>query len=221
MSGFFVTAAGTEIGKTFVTRALLGQLRAAGRACHALKPVVSGFEDDGRSDPALLLAAMGERPTPERIAAVAPWRYAEPLSPDMAAARTGRPIDFAALLAFCRRPEPRGLRLIEGVGGVMAPLTETETVRDWIAALGLPAVLVVGSYLGALSHALTAAAALEAVDVRIAGIVMNQSPIEPVPTAESAATLARFLPGIRIIVLPRLATPASPRVPDLLPLLER
>jgi dethiobiotin synthetase len=220
MTGFFVTAAGTEIGKTFVTRALLHQLRAVGRACHALKPIVSGFEDDGLSDPALLLAAMGEHATAERIATIAPWRYAEPLSPDMAAARSGRPIDFAELVSFCLRPEPRGLRLIEGVGGVMAPLTGTHTVRDWMVALRLPAVLVVGSYLGTLSHALTAAAALAAVDIPIAGIVVNQSAIEPVPTAESAATLARFLPGIRIVVLPRLPTPESPLVPDLLPLLE-
>jgi dethiobiotin synthetase len=219
MTGFFVTAAGTEIGKTFVTCALLRQLHAAGQSCHALKPIVSGFKADDQSDPAQLLIASGERPTPERIAEISPWRYVDPLSPDMAAARAGRPIDFEALVAFCERDEPRGLRFVEGVGGVMAPITEDRTVRDWAAALGFPAVLVVGSYLGALSHALTAAAAITSANVPLCGIVVNQSVEEPVPTWESAAALARFMPGVPIVVMPRLAVADAAATADLLPLI--
>jgi dethiobiotin synthetase len=219
MTRFFITAAGTEIGKTYVTCALLRQLKAAGHTCHALKPVVSGFSADAQSDPALLLAAMGEDPSPEQIARIAPWRFPDPLSPDMAAARAGRPIDFAALVAFCQGAEPPGLRLIEGVGGIMAPINDSKTVRDWIAALGFPAILVVGSYLGSLSHTLTAVAALESTHVPLAGIVVCQSIEEPVPTRESAAVIARFVPGTRIIVLPRRSQ-ADPQDTDLLPLLE-
>jgi dethiobiotin synthetase len=219
MTGFFVTAAGTEIGKTFVTCSLLRQLRAAGHACHALKPIVSGFCAGDQSDPAQLLIAIGERPTPERIAEISPWRYEDPLSPDMAAARAGRPIDFDALVAFCEKDEPSGLRFIEGVGGVMAPITENRTVRDWISALGFPSLLVVGSYLGALSHALTAAAAITSANVPLCGIVVNQSVEEPVPTRESAAALARFVPGVPIIVMPRLSVASAASAPDLLPLI--
>ena len=79
---------------------------------------------------------------------MSPWRFAAPLSPDMAASRERRSIPFDALVAHCRAAsERRGVTLIEGIGGVMTPLDAEHTVLDWIAALGAPALLVVGSYL--------------------------------------------------------------------------
>jgi dethiobiotin synthetase len=209
MRTLFITSSGTDIGKTFVTLALLAELAAAGRTAHALKPVASGFDAarPEESDTGLLLRAQRLPPTPTNLDAVSPWRFAAPLSPDMAAAREGRAIDFAALTAFCRTPwasaEAADVTLIEGVGGVMVPLTQEHTVLDWIAALGAPALVVVGSYLGSLSHSLTALSVLQARAVPIAGVVVSQSLEEPAATAETAATLARFLGTIPLVVLPR------------------
>src|SRR5262245_2280158 len=126
MTAVFVTATGTDIGKTFVTRGLIGHFIASDRRVEALKPVVSGFDEreaDG-SDPGLLLSALGLDPDADQIARIAPWRFAAPLSPHIAAAREGRAIDFAELLAFsrdaiARRPD---VLLIEGAGGIMVPL---------------------------------------------------------------------------------------------------
>lgn len=205
MTTLFITSSGTGIGKTFVTLALLAEIAATGRRVRALKPVASGFDAQraGESDTGLLLDAQRLAFTPANLDAVSPWRFAAPLSPDMAAAREGRGIDFAALTDFCRRPAAADVTLVEGVGGVMVPLTATHTVLDWIAALGAPAIVVVGSYLGSLSHSLTAVGALQARAVPIAGVVVSQSPKEPVDTAETAATLARFLGEVPIAVLPR------------------
>src|SRR5262245_55446687 len=102
MGALFITATGTDIGKTFVTAGLIRHLRESGRSVEALKPVVSGFEETNAaaSDPAVLLAALG-RPMSD-MESIAPWRFKTPLSPDMAAAREGRALDFAALVAFCR-----------------------------------------------------------------------------------------------------------------------
>src|SRR5262249_56521435 len=83
MTAVSVTATGTDIGKTFVTRGLIGHFIACDRQVDALKPVVSGFDEreaEG-SDPGLLLAALGRDTTPKEIARVAPWRFAAPLSP--------------------------------------------------------------------------------------------------------------------------------------------
>jgi len=218
MTALFITSSGTGIGKTFVTRQLIAELRAAGSSVRALKPVASGFDaaHPEDSDTAELLRALELEPTAANLDAVSPWRFAAPLSPDMAAAREHRTIPFAALVAHCRAASQRsGATLIEGIGGVMVPLDDEHTVLDWIAALELPALLVVGSYLGALSHSLTAAAALRARGVALAGIVVSQSEVEPVPTAETAATLARFVAPVPVHVLPRAAP-----VP-LLPLLGR
>jgi dethiobiotin synthetase len=104
MSAYFITGTGTHIGKTFVTAGLLRHLHEAGEPVWALKPVVSGFDmtHARASDPGLLLEAMNHATSPDCIARIAPWRFAAPLSPDMAAAREGKEIDFKALVAFCR-----------------------------------------------------------------------------------------------------------------------
>ena len=184
----------------------------------ALKPVASGFDAarpaDG--DTGELLRALDQEPTAANLDAVSPWRFAAPLSPDMAAAREHRTIPFDALVEHSRAAG-RGaeVTLIEGVGGVMVPLDAEHTVLDWIAALEAPALLVVGSYLGTLSHSLTAVEALRARRVAMAGIVVSESEAEPVSTAETAATLARFTATVPVCVLPRAAP-----VP-LLPLVDR
>ena len=206
MTTVFVTSSGTGIGKTFVTRQLVEELRAACRPVQALKPVASGFDaaDIEGSDTALLLHAQGLAATPANLDAVSPWRFAAPLSPDMAAAREQRTVPVAALLAHCHAASARpGVTLIEGIGGVMVPLDDRHTVLDWIAALRVPALLVVGSYLGTLSHSLTAAAALASRGVPLLGIVVSESAEQPVPAAETAECLARFVAGAPICVLPR------------------
>jgi dethiobiotin synthetase len=215
MTTLFVTSSGTSIGKTFVTLRLVEELRAAGRAVRALKPVASGFDaaQPAASDTGLLLQAQGLAATAANLDAVSPWRFAAPLSPDMAAARERRSIPFDALLDFCRDADAGNrVTLIEGIGGVMVPLDATHTVLDWIAALGAATLLVVGSYLGTLSHSLTAAAALRQRNVTIAGLVVSESPDQPVPAAETAATLTRFVGDVPVACLPR----AAPRA--LLPL---
>jgi len=198
MSSYFVTSTGTEIGKTYVTAGILRAHRAAGRAANAVKPVVSGFtaETARGSDPAVLLAAMGAPVTPENIAAISPWRYAAPISPDMAAAREGREIDFEGLIGFSQAAmaSAPGLFLIEGVGGAGVPLTRTQLVADWILELRIPALLVAGSYLGTISHTITTAEALAARDIPIAAIVLNESESSPVALTETADTLRHFLP---------------------------
>ncbi len=206
MSTYFVTGSGTDIGKTFVTAGIVRAVRQSGRVVHALKPVMSGYApaNAAASDAGILLAALGQQVNEAKVAAISPWRYAAPISPDMAAAREGQAIEFDELLGFCRAASAgEGLVLIEGAGGVMAPLDDTHTMRDWAAALRLPALLVAGTYLGAISHTLSAAAALREAGVKIAMIVLSESAVSPVPPEETAAAVARFLPGIAVKIVPR------------------
>ena len=209
MSTLFVTATGTEIGKTLVTAALCHELRAAGRPVRALKPVLSGYDpaDLHESDPGVLLASLGEAVTADAVAAITPWRFAAPLSPDMAAAREGRRLDLAGIVAYCRAAEGDPL-LIEGIGGAMVPLDNDHTVLDWIAELGAPALVVAGSYLGTISHTLTTLTVIRGRGVPIAGLVISESPESPVPPAETAETIARHAGPLPISIVPRL--PAGP-----------
>ena len=96
------------------------------------------------------------------------------------------------------------LLVVPGGWGTRREL-DNQRLLDWIAALDAPTLLVVGSYLGTLSHSLTAAAALRSRGVTIAGVVVSESEEQPVPAAETAATLARFTAPVPVRVLPRAA----------------
>lgn len=210
MTAVFVTATGTDVGKTYVTSLLACALRAAGRRVHALKPVATGF-DPARveeSDAGRLLRICGMPIDPATLDEVSPWRFNAALSPDMAAARERRTIDWTALLAYSRRAVAEAQRrdaalLIEGIGGVMVPLGGRRTVLDWIAALDIPVLLVAGSYLGTLSHTLTAAGMLAARGCRLAGVVVDESADQPVGADETAAALQRLLAPTPVVVVPR------------------
>jgi dethiobiotin synthetase len=216
MTAVFVTATGTDVGKTFVTAKLVAELRAARRSVLALKPVASGFDSKNvaATDTGVLLEALGLAATPANLDSVSPWRFAAPLSPDMAAARERRGIPFDELLEFCRTPRPSDVTLIEGIGGVMVPLDDTHTVLDWIVELGAPVLLVAGSYLGTLSHTLTAIAALRERDVEPAAIIVSESEEQPVPLEETAQTIRRFVVPVAVAALHR-----PPGATKVLPLL--
>jgi dethiobiotin synthetase len=206
MPAHFVTATGTDIGKTFVSCGLISHLRQEGRTVEAIKPVVTGFDPAAAaaSDPAMLLAALG-RPQAD-IPAISPWRFEAPLSPDLAARREGRAIDFAQLVDFCQTAmgSAKDALLVEGIGGIMVPLDDRNTVLDWMLALRLPLILVTGSYLGALSHTLSAVDVLRGRDLRIAAAVVSESVASPVPLDDTVAVIARFVQPIPVFALPRL-----------------
>ncbi len=211
MRSFFITSSGTDVGKTFVAALLARQLQKRGLRTELLKPVVTGFViGDKNCDSAILIKSLGHAAEAERIVAISPWRFHDPISPDMAAQREDRVIDFDKLVRFSRTNPisgkvPPDFRFVEGIGGVMVPLTEKKTVLDWTQALNYPVILVVGSYLGSLNHSLTSAMALERSGVKIAGVVVSESIHQPVPMADTIQTLSRFLPHVPILALPRLA----------------
>jgi len=172
----FVASSGTGIGKTLVTAALGWQLRHAGKSVRILKPVISGYSPETHrdSDTAILLQSLESPESVATIDAMSPWRFAAPLSPDMAAARENRSLNLDAIVDCCRAAAGgnEDYLLIEGVGGVMVPLTDKDTVLDWMAASDAPALLVVGSYLGTISHTLTAADAVARRGITVAGIAL-------------------------------------------------
>jgi dethiobiotin synthetase len=211
LSAYFITATGTDIGKTFVTAGLIRHLRKLGEKVSALKPVVSGFDiaTAALSDPGVLLGALNLPVTPEALEDMSPWRFAAPLSPDMAAAREDKALDFDAIVARCQKAveTETGTLFIEGVGGVMVPLDARHTVLDWMAALNLPLIMVTGSYLGTISHTLTALECAARRRLSVKGLIINQSKDSAVPLDETKAVLARFHPSVTIAVIPRVKRP--------------
>jgi dethiobiotin synthetase len=209
MTTIFITATGTDIGKTFVTAGLIRHIRAAGRTVDAIKPVVSGFDPDAwqESDPAMLLAALGRPITLEEAGRVSPWRFAAPLSPHMAARREGGAIEFQEVVEFCRRSMAarRGVLLIEGIGGIMVPLDDRRTVLDWMSVLRIPIILVAGTYVGTMSHTLTSLEVLVRRNLNVAAVVISESEASAASLDDTVATLQRFAASIDVVGIPRLA----------------
>jgi len=196
VAAIFITATGTDVGKTYVAASLIGHLRHMGRQVEAIKPIVSGYDpvEAAASDPGILLKALGLPVTPEEINRISPWRFRTPVSPDLAAQREGRSIDVDAVIAYCEDcvQQRRDILLIEGVGGIMVPLDGQRTILDVMMALRLPLILVTGSYLGTISHTLTALDSLFRRDMNVLAIIVSETAGSPVPLDDTVATLARF-----------------------------
>ncbi len=202
----FVTASGTGVGKTLVTAALGFQLQQQGQSVQLLKPVLTGYPPTDRleiPDCDVLLQASGVALNDANRDQISPWRYEQPLSPDMAAAHQGQTLPFEKLCEFCSTNDSDAIRIIEGIGGVMVPLDAQHTVLDWIDALRVPTLLVVGSYLGTLSHTLTAVAVLERKKIPLLGIVVSESVDNPVALTTTCSTLRNFC-AAPIVSIPRL-----------------
>lgn len=175
----YVTGTDTEIGKTFVTCALLREARATGADVVGMKPVASGCIDTPqgwRSEDALAhLEADGQDvPYVERN----PYALPLPVAPEIAARAAGTVIDLGHIQSAYEKLRARHAGvLVEGVGGWLAPLTETLEQAGLVRALDLPVLLVVGMRLGCVHQARATQRAIIGDGCRFAGWIAN--PVDP------------------------------------------
>jgi dethiobiotin synthetase len=207
MRTVFVAGAGTDIGKTYVSCAVIRGLSARGVSVDALKPAVSGIDPTRmeESDSGRLLEALGRPLTPETLDAISPLRFLAPLAPPAAARREGQTLTLERLIEPCRERAARpdvDVLLVEGAGGVMSPIAEGATNLDLIAALGAAVLLVGGSYLGGISHSLTALETLKARGCEILGLAVSES-LDAPDLAETVEELRRFAGATPVAAVPR------------------
>jgi dethiobiotin synthetase len=192
---FFITATGTDIGKTFVLTNLCKKLINEGKQVVAIKPIISGFSDDNlQSDSALILRALNQEISLQNIAAISPYRFIAPLAPNVAAALENREINFPELVKFCQDKINKSINnnqylFIEGAGGVMTPITNQKTFIDLISTLKIPAILVSGNYLGTISHTLTAIKTMQSYNIEIAKIILNCRDGDKIDAKQNLKTL--------------------------------
>lgn len=195
---FFVTATGTDIGKTFIVEKLCRKLIAEGEKVVVIKPIISGFAfDDLNSDSAKILKVLGREVNQQNLAAISPFYFKAPLSPNIAAALENKTINFSQVVNFCQQQiaaaqKSASYLLIEGAGGVMSPVNDDKTFADLIAQLKIPAILVTGNYLGTISHTLTAIAALKMHNIVIDKIILNCRGDDQINFKDNLKTLRKF-----------------------------
>lgn len=190
MSAYFVTAIGTDIGKTYASAQLLSAARDRDQRVSASKPLMSGFGEAAldASDAGQLLAAMGRPVTPATVSEICLHRFEPPLAPNVAMRRAGMMQDYTEILSFARAGLPAGpdaFYLVEGAGGLMSPVTDEKLHSDFILDLDIPVILVAAGYLGAVSHTLTALDWLRSNRVTVAALIVSQ----PLKTSEDPSHL--------------------------------
>jgi dethiobiotin synthetase len=172
------------VGKTLVSAALLHALARHHKRVVGMKPVAAGttlIQGVEANDDVLALRAASTLQVPAALDN--PVLLADPVSPHIAAARAGPPIDIAHIVACHRQlTQVADAVVVEGAGGFLVPLSATETGADLAQALGLPVVLVVGLRLGCLNHTLLTLEAIHARGLTLAGWVANH--IEPAMLAQ-------------------------------------
>ena len=176
MQGYFVSGTDTGVGKTWITLGLMGALKNRFFTVAGMKPVASGCELTSaglrNEDARLIQVQCSAMPRYEQVN---PYAFEPGIAPHVAAAMAGIHIDLERI-ADCYRELARSVNtvVVEGVGGWRVPLNETQTLRDLVALLQLPVILVVGIRLGCINHALLTAETIRRDGLKLAAWVANQ-----------------------------------------------
>ena len=172
MRGLFVTATDTGVGKTLITAALAIALQRAGTDVGVAKPLQSGNLAGDRDGDAMRLKALAR--LPDDVSDMVAYSFAAPLAPLVAARLDGVEIDPDAVIdhveALAARHE---LILVEGAGGLMAPLAERWTCADLASALGLPLLVVARPGLGTVNHTVLTVSVARSHGLDPLGVVLN------------------------------------------------
>jgi dethiobiotin synthetase len=203
VEGVFVTGTSTEVGKTVVAAAIAHTLADEGKRVAVFKPAVTGLEnDDGEPDHALLRRAAGSEQSDDEIA---PYRYAPPMSPHLAADLAGEQIQPERLLDAARAAATGSEALVcEGVGGLLVPLAADYLVRDFAVDLGLRLVIAASPALGTINHVLLTIEAARSAGLEVTVVVLTPWPEKPGQIEESNRETIAVLGKVEVETLPRL-----------------
>jgi dethiobiotin synthetase len=205
-AGAFVTGTSTEVGKTVVAAAIARTAAAAGRRVAVFKPALSGLDDYVASgeepDHELLRRAAGSDQTDDEVS---PYRYGPPVSPHLGAEIAREEIDPVRLrTAATRAASGADLLVVEGVGGLLVPLTIGYLVRDFARDLGLPLVIAASPGLGTINHTLLTIEAARAVGLEPAAVVLTPWPNRPSRVDRSNREAIERLGAVHVDVLKEL-----------------
>ncbi len=190
LRGCFVTGTDTGAGKTVLAAAIAAALHASGVRVAAFKPVVTGIDEPDGTWPAdheLLAAATGARPQD-----VCPRTFGPAVSPHLAAELAGVELVLRDLADAARATgADADVLVVEGVGGLLVPLSASCDVRDLAVALGLPLVVAARPGLGTINHTLLTLAAARAAGLEVRAVVLTPWPADPsVMQRSNRATIA-------------------------------
>jgi dethiobiotin synthetase len=199
--GIFVTGTDTGIGKTFVSAILVSKLKARGITCCYYKPISTGCElinETLMSEDLIFINKTTNSNFSPEIST--PIRYRIPASPFFASIQEEREIDIKGILEqFKRLSEAYGFTIVEGIGGIMVPITKNYFVLDLINDLNLPALVVSRPILGTINHTLMTLTLLKQKGIRILGFVTNGEIPKDDPTVSTNSKIIEEISGVQFL----------------------
>ncbi|AIC14684.1 dethiobiotin synthase [Nitrososphaera viennensis] len=208
MRGVFVTGTDTGVGKTAVAAGIAWLLRKNGIDVAAMKPFATGSKPFSKKfkseDTAILAEATNAIETDEELN---PVFFRVPASPLMAAQILNKspPDVHGALFQLKKLGIKHQFVVVEGIGGLMVPLTEREFVADFVRLVDLPVVIVTHPRLGTLNHTLLTVRVCREFGLDILGIVVNMMPKKPSAVEKNVPRVLQRLAGVPVLaVLPEM-----------------
>ena len=174
----FITSTGTNIGKTYCTVEILKEMLHRKVLFKAYKPILSGFDvyNIKDSDSYKILKIKNKEPEIEDIKEISPWLFEKPIAPSIAAKKENKSLKYNDVLEWClKKSDNNIINIFEGAGGLLVPIEKIKTLLDLMKDLNSKVVLVIGNYLGSVSHTLSAIQNLQHANLQIINIIINKN----------------------------------------------
>jgi dethiobiotin synthetase len=170
MDGVIVTGVDTGVGKTVVCAGLMKMLQGTGKVCY-WKPIQTGTII---GDDTVEVRKMTDIPADNFIEPA--YRFAEPLSPYMAAKKWGKRVDLSELAAKKAEAAKKfQFMIVEGAGGLLVPFNEKELQSDFMLQLGFPLLIVAEDRVGAINQTLLTLEKAKALGLKILGVILTRA----------------------------------------------
>ena len=175
----FITATGTDIGKTYISALIVKKMREKGLNCGYFKPVLSGVKELAGhlvDSDANYVVQMADIPIMADECVSYWWK--EAVSPHLAAKRMNQKIDISKIkYDFAQISKKYDYLLVEGAGGITCPLIiekdEKYLLKDLIWELGLSTIIVADAGLGTINSTLLTVEYARANGIEVEGIILN------------------------------------------------
>ena len=186
MNGYFITGTDTDVGKTVVTACLATLFKSLGMDVGIMKPIETGVDPEcsstANSDAKFLMEIIGNKDKEEEVC---PFRLKTPASPLQAAQIAGTKIQTSTLLEKFKVLQSRhDMMLVEGVGGLLVPITPSYDISDLALETKLPLIIVSRLRVGTLNHTLLTINAAKQKGLKIKGIILNQQESDELSNVE-------------------------------------
>jgi dethiobiotin synthetase len=197
MRGVLISGTDTDVGKTYVTALIARELVSAGVKLGVYKPACSGADVTNGHARWTDLETLSKASGITELDRICPQRFVAPLAPPVAAREAGASVDWGLMQSGLTRWESDAdFVLVEGVGGLLCPLTDSRSMADFAVWADLPLIIVARLGLGTINHTLLTLEAAEQRGLSVEGVVLNDvdNQADTLAAATNLAELARLSP---------------------------